>query len=71
MNLSDIDQWRKRYTHRMETTGASSDSLNCVPFHNGNVSERKEYARTGSKFFPLRAVPFGMEITFTILGDLP
>ena len=50
MSLSDIDQWRKRYTHRMETTGASSVPLNCVPFHYGNF--------TGRKFFSLRAVPF-------------
>ena len=28
-------------------------------------------AHRGSEFFPLRAVPYGMEITFTTLGDLP
>ena len=35
--------------------------FNCVPFPNGNFSERKEFAPRGSEFFPLRAVPYGME----------
>ena len=29
--------------------------------HNWNFSKRKEFAPRGSKFFPLRAGPFGME----------
>ena len=31
----------------------------------------KEFAPKGSELFPLRAVPYGMEKTFTTLGDLP
>ena len=31
--------------------------FNCVPFHNGNFSDRKEFAPRGCEFFPLRAVP--------------
>ena len=38
--------------------------FNCDPFHNGNFSYRKEFAPRGSKFFPLRAVPYGMENHF-------
>ena len=45
--------------------------FNCVPFHNGNFSKRKEFAPRGSKYFPFRAVPYGMEINFATLGDLP
>ena len=35
--------------------------FNCVPFHNGNFSLRKEFAPKGSEFFPLRAAPYDME----------
>ena len=45
--------------------------FNCIPFQIGNFSSRKEFAPKGSESFPLRAVPSGMEITFTTLGDLP
>ena len=38
--------------------------FNCVPFQNGNFSKRKEFAPRGSEFFPLRAVPCGMENYF-------
>ena len=38
--------------------------FNCVPFHNENFSERKEFAPRGSGFFPSRAVPYGMENHF-------
>ena len=38
--------------------------FNCVPFRNGNFSQRKEFAPRGSEFFPLRAVPYGMENHF-------
>ena len=38
--------------------------FNYVPFQNGNFSERKEFAPKRSKFFPLRAVPYGMENHF-------
>ena len=33
-------------------------------FQNGNFSLRKEFAPRGSEFFPLRAVPYGMENHF-------
>ena len=38
--------------------------LNCAPFQIRNVSLREEFAPRGSEFFPLRAVPFGMENHF-------
>ena len=31
-----------------------------VPFQNENFALRKEFAHRGSKFFPIRAVPYGM-----------
>ena len=34
--------------------------FNRTPFQNGNFSLRKEFAPRGSKFFSLRAVPYGM-----------
>ena len=34
--------------------------FSCVPFQNGNFSERKEFAPRGSEFFPLRTVPCGL-----------
>ena len=36
----------------------------CIPFQNGNFSQRKELAPGGSEFFPLRAVSYGMENHF-------
>ena len=45
--------------------------FNCIPFQNGNFSKRKEFAPKWSKFFPLRAVPYGKENHFIILDDLP
>ena len=36
----------------------------------GTSLKRKEFAPSGSEFFPLRAVPYDMEITFATLGDL-
>ena len=38
--------------------------FNFVPFQNGNFSERKEFAPRRNEFFPLRAVPYGMENHF-------
>ena len=42
--------------------------FNCIPFYNGILPERKEFAPRGSKFwskfFPLRAVPYGIENHF-------
>ena len=42
--------------------------FNCVPFQNGNFSYRKEFAPRGSKFFRLRAVPYGMINHFYHIG---
>ena len=36
----------------------------CVPFQNGNFSKKKEFAPRGSEFFPLGAVPYGIENLF-------
>ena len=44
---------------------------NCAPFQNENFSERKEFAPRGSEFFPLRAVPYGMENHFYNIGLPP
>ena len=52
----------KNYLHQGETTGTSSDSLQLR--QNENFSSRKEFAPRGSEFFPLRAVPFGLEKHF-------
>ena len=38
--------------------------FNCAPLQNGNFSKGKEFAPRESQFFPLRAVPFGMENHF-------
>ena len=69
-------QWRRQNAAKVtHVKGRLLDQavilFNCVPFYNGNVSERKKFAARGSEFFTLRAVPYGMEITFTTLGDLP
>ena len=45
--------------------------FNCVPFQNGNFSERKEFAPRGRKFFPLGAVPYGMINNFYHIGRPP
>ena len=52
------ERW-KSFAHQRETTG-----FNCLPFRNGNFSLMKEFAPRGSEFFPLRAVPYGMETHF-------
>ena len=38
--------------------------INCVRFHYENLSERKEFAPSGSEFFHLRVVPYSMENHF-------
>ena len=53
--------------HQRETSGLSSDSLQLRPFSNLELL-LKEFAPRGSKFFPLRAVPFGMENHFYHIG---
>ena len=45
--------------------------FNYFPFQNGNFSYRKEFAPRGSKFFPLRAVPYGMINLFYRIGWPP
>ena len=60
----------KKYAHQRETAGSSGEQIhfNQVIFQNGNVSLRKEFFPRGSEFFPLRAVPFGMENRFYHIG---
>ena len=38
--------------------------FNWAPIQNGNFSYRKEFAPSGSEFFPLTAVPYDMENNF-------
>ena len=45
--------------------------FHCVPLQNGNFSYRKELAPRGSKFFPLRAVRYGMINHFYHTGRPP
>ena len=60
-------QWRSQnaenYAHQRETTGSSRG----FPFQNGNYFKRKEFTPRGSEFFPLRAVPYGMENHFNLI----
>ena len=62
-------QWRSQNAEKVtHIKGRLLDQtvfrFNCVPFHNENFSERKEFAPRGSEFFPLRAVPYVMENNF-------
>ena len=63
----------KKLAHQRETTGSSSDSLQLRPFSKWELLlkdricslwEQIEYAPSGSKFFPLRAVPYDMANDF-------
>ena len=45
--------------------------FNCVPFQNGNFSERKKFAPRGSEFFSLRAVPYVIENHFNHIRSPP
>ena len=70
-------QYAKSYAQKREIIGSSSDSLRLRPFLKWELlikericSQKKEFApkgskfSKGSKFFPLRAVPYGMENRF-------
>ena len=62
----NTSQWRsqkaKNVTHiKGRLLDQAVILFNCVPFPYGNFSERNEFAPRGSEFFPLRAVPYGME----------
>ena len=48
------------YANQKGANETRSDVLNCVPFHNRDFSLRKEFAHSGSKFFPLRVVSYCM-----------
>ena len=65
----------KSYVHQRETIGSSSDSLlQLRPFSKLEpLLKKKEFAPRGSEFFPLSAVPYGMEDHFyhINLGDHP
>ena len=66
MSINDIASTLQKYLTHIK--GRHLDQavivFNCVPFHNGNFSLKKEFAPIGSKFFPSRAVPYGMEDHF-------
>ena len=73
MITNSVARTLKNYAHQRESTGPSSDCLQLRPFsewelllkeRTGYQRERKELAPRGSEFFPLRAVPYDMEITF-------
>ena len=60
-------QWRSQNTEKVtHIKGRLLDQavihFNWVSFHNGNFTYKKEFAPRGGEFFPLRAVPYGMEI---------
>ena len=63
-----------RTLNKLRTSKGDSASLQLRPFSNGNFVKSKEFAPRGSEFFPLKAVPNGMEnhfYTCTTLDDLP
>ena len=61
-----VGQWRSRNTEKGHIKGRLLDQavfpFDCVPFQNENSSLRKEITPSWGEFFPLRAVPYGMEI---------
>ena len=63
----------KSYAHQRETTGLSSDSLQLCPFSKWKLLLNKEFAPSGSEFFPLRTIQVGMKKSLLpmLLGDLP
>ena len=63
------NQWRSQNAEKVtDIKGRILDQadilFNCIPFHNRNFSERKEFAPRGGEFFSLRAVPYGMDNNF-------
>ena len=70
------DQWRswnvrKSNAHQRETTVTSSDLHQLCSLTKLELLLKERIAPRGSEFFPLRSVPYGMEITFATLGDHP
>ena len=64
-DYEERSQKAKKFTHiDGRLPGQAVILLNCAPFQNWNFSLRKEFAPRGSEFFPLRAVPYGMENHF-------
>ena len=63
--MQERSQNAEKVTHIKERLSDQAVILfNFGPFQNRNFSERKEFAPRGSEFFPLRAVPYGMENHF-------
>ena len=58
-----FDIFVKKFPHQMETTGSSSNYIYLVAslLKMNNSLKGKIFAPKGSEFFPLRAVPHGME----------
>ena len=70
--FNDVARTLKKYTHiKGRLLDQAVILFDCVPFHNGNLSERKEFAPSQSKLFPLRSVSYGIENHFYQLGALP
>ena len=70
------NQWRSQNVKKVKhTKGRLLEQavilFHCVPFHMGSSLKGKKLLPEEEEFFPLRAVPYGMEITFATLGDLP
>ena len=55
---------KNTYAHQRATTVSSNDSLQLRPFSKRELLKEKKNAPRGSEFFPLRAVPLGMENYF-------
>ena len=72
--LKKTGQWRSQNVNVMHIKGRLLEQaviiFICAPFQNGNFSKRNEFAPRGSKFFPSRAVPYGMENHFYHVGAL-
>ena len=65
MNLNKRINGAARTLKKLRTS--KGDSLQLCPFSNWNFSLRKEFAPRGSEFFPLRAVPCGIENHFYLI----
>ena len=67
-------QWRSQNVKKTTSkgvTGSNSDFFSIVSLFKIRTSLKEKNMLQGSELFPLRAVPYGMEITFATLGDLP
>ena len=65
LSISVLLLFRHYISHKISFGASSSGGVLCSAcgafIQSGNFSYRKEFAPRGSEFFPLRAVPKGME----------